>query len=269
MRSILVHIAGDDFLSARLHVALDLARSTGGHVTCLQAIPYEMGIPGDLGGFVGAQLMPAMHEAADSLRERVQRDLAGEDVSWSWIQEDGMPESRLIRAAGLADVIVLGSDEQGRGASSGFAGAVAIRARAPVLLVPPEARNFDPRGLAFVAWDGSPEACHALRAALPLLANSRDVVLATVVGEGVEEGFDTPLTEGAEYLSRHGVACEIVELPRGGRAIDEVLTSAARAREATYMVMGAYGHTRLIETIWGGVTRALFAHPPMPLLACH
>jgi nucleotide-binding universal stress UspA family protein len=33
--------------------------------------------------------------------------------------------------------------------------------------------------------------------------------------------------------------------------------------------MGAYGHSRLRETIWGGVTRELFSKPPLPILACH
>ena len=40
-------------------------------------------------------------------------------------------------------------------------------------------------------------------------------------------------------------------------------------REAAYLVMGAYGHWRLVETVLGGVTRELFADPPIPIFTCH
>jgi nucleotide-binding universal stress UspA family protein len=51
--------------------------------------------------------------------------------------------------------------------------------------------------------------------------------------------------------------------------VAEVLSEAAAARDAACLVMGAYGRMRLTEMIWGGVTRELFARPPLPILASH
>ena len=50
MKSILLHIANDRAMTARLQVALDLARASNGHITCLQAISYEVFAPGDFYG---------------------------------------------------------------------------------------------------------------------------------------------------------------------------------------------------------------------------
>jgi nucleotide-binding universal stress UspA family protein len=269
MRSILLHIDDDKCLEARIQVALDLARSFDGHVTCVQAVPWVIGMPGDFYGGMAAQLVPALQEAADKLRERIEGDLANEDVSWSWVQADGPAVDRLMQYTGLSDITIVGCCDPIRVDDSPLPGDLAIRSRAPVLVVPPSAVGFDSRGPALIAWDGSPEACRALRAAMPLLERASSVTFATV-HEKSERRHDLPPTNGAEYLSRHGVTSEIVEFP-AVKSIAHVLADAAMVRDAAYLVMGVYGHARMTETIFGGVTRDILAHPPVPLpiLACH
>lgn len=269
MRSILLHIHDDECLEARLQVALDLGRSFGGHLDCLHATPFEVEVPGDLYATMAAQILPEIRRASDALRERVEQRLAGEHVAWSWIQEDGLAAERIIGRSGLSDVIVVGSCDPYSEGPSDLPGAIAIRARTPVLIVPRAVDGFDCSRPALVAWDGSPEACRALRAATPLLARSQQVLLLTVARDSDERRFDLHPTQGAEYLSRHGIGCEVVERLADNRPIAQVLAEAAAQSGAAFMVMGAYGHTRLTEMIWGGVTRELFARPPLPIFACH
>lgn len=269
MRSILLHIHDDDCLEARLQVALDLARSFGGHVTCLQAMPFELGVPGDLYGSMAAQLLPEIREQAEALRQRLEARMASEDVAWDWVQEDGLAAEQLLRRCGLGDVIVLGSCEPLRKKGpSALVGDIVLRARTPVLAVPPHATRFDSAGPVVVAWDGSPEASRALRSALPLLAKASSVTLVSVLAAGDDTDLALPV-EGAEFLSRHGIASELTDMPAGDGSVAQALGRAAAAREASCLVMGAYGHSRLLETIWGGVTRELFADPPLPIFACH
>jgi nucleotide-binding universal stress UspA family protein len=45
-----------------------------------------------------------------------------------------------------------------------------------------------------------------------------------------------------------------------------VLTESAGRR---WLVQGAYGHSRLRQTIFGGVTRGLLTDAPVPLLLAH
>jgi nucleotide-binding universal stress UspA family protein len=101
-----------------------------------------------------------------------------------------------------------------------------------------------------------------------MLSQAASVVLASVTGE-LDRQFDLPAVEGAEYLSRHGIVCEMIEFPLQGRPVAEVLAEAAGIRKASYLVMGAYGRPRLAEMVLGGVTKDFFARPPLPILMCH
>lgn len=268
MRSILLHIADDDGLEPRMQAALDLARAFDAHLTCLQAISYEYAMPGDFYGSLVAQLVPVMREAAEKTRARCEERLANEDVVWSWELEDGRAIEHLLRRGSLSDVVVLGSREPAGNRPSALAQDFVMRANAPALIVPEHSTGLDCMGTALVAWNGSAEAAHALRAAVPLLSKSASVVLASVTGEP-DRRFDLPAVEGAEYLARHGITCEMIEFPLQGKSVSDVLAQAAAMRKASYLVMGAYGHSRLAEMVLGGVTRDFFGKPPLPIFACH
>ena len=270
MRSILVHIHNDPCLESRLQIALDLARAFGGHLTCLQVTPYDFLVPGDLYGTLAAEMVPVLRKSAEELRQTLTTRLEREDVAWDWREEDGLALDFLLRLGALSDVVVVGAGDPATGdrSASRLAGDLAIRGRAAVLVVPESARALDVAGSAVIGWNGSAEAARAVKGALPLLMGASSVVLATVV-EPQQSQDDISVVEAAEYLSRHGIGSEITELPRGDRSAAEVLGSAAAARKAAYLVIGAYGAPRLVESVFGGVTRELLAQPPLPILTCH
>ena len=268
MRSILLHVADDEALEARTQVALDLARAFDGHLGCLQAVSYDYGVPGEFYGGMLADRVPALREAAENLRARCERRLVPEDVRWNWEQADGRAHEHLLRRSALNDVVVLGSREPLSKDPSLLARYLIMRLQTPMMLVPEHVKGLDCAGTAFVAWDGSGEASRALKAARPLLAKARSVVLASVV-DAQEKVFDLPAVEGAEYLSRHGIACEMVEFPLRHGSVAKTLAAGAAQRDAAYLVMGTYGHSRLVETILGGVTREIFDDPPLTVFTVH
>jgi len=270
MKSILLHIQDDNGLESRIQVALDLARAFDGHITCLQAIAYETTMPGDYYGSMFTQMVPMMRKHADELRRRLEDDFANEGVSWSWVEEVGLPERRLLQNAALHDIVVVGAavPETREGSPSRIAGSLAIYSSTPLLVVPEYANGFDPNGAAMVCWNGSVEASNALRAAVPLLCRAKSVELVTV---GEQEDADSllPPIGGAEYLARHGVEASIAEVAQRGAKVAEVLLSAADVRKASYLVMGAYGRSRLMEGVFGGVTHRLLSDPKIPLFIAH
>ena len=271
MRSILLHVHEDDGMEARLQAALDIAREFDGHVTCLQPVSFDVAVPGDLYGTMIAELLPIYQESADKGRDQVCARLAIEDVAWDWQQEEGPSGPLLQRAEGLTDLIVLGTRDpasSGKGPSA-LTGYMAVHGRSPLLVVPENAQSFDPAGAAVVGWNGSLEAGHALRGALPLLRRARSVTLACVAEQRDEADHLLPAVDAAEYLSRHDVACDIVEFERGPETVAQVLIDCAAGKGAAYLVVGAYGHARALETVFGGVTRELFADPPLPIFTAH
>ncbi len=269
MRSILLHISDDPCLEARIQVAFDLARAFDGHVTCLQPVPFEYGVLGDMQGAMAAQYYPVIKEIAEKLREVTEARLVPEDVPWDWIETNGMAGQQIVRHADLSDIIVMGAcTEAGQStAYSAIAASVAIDAGTPVFLVPEKCKGFDISSPALVAWNGSPEASRALRAATPMLRRSGAVFLACVSEE--EQSFDLPAINGASYLSRHDIGATVVELPVSGTGIGDTLMHAAKAREVGWVVMGAYGHTRFRERILGGVSRSMMTDPELPILLAH
>ena len=58
MRSLLLHAHRDANFDARLQVALDLARTFDAHLTLLQAVSYDITMPGDFYGAAVADMLP-------------------------------------------------------------------------------------------------------------------------------------------------------------------------------------------------------------------
>ena len=60
-----------------------------------------------------------------------------------------------------------------------------------------------------------------------------------------------------------------VTWPRKGRAVDVALQEAIGTLAADWVVMGAFGHSRWRELVFGGVTRAMLRDTRVPLLLAH
>ncbi|MBP2233558.1 nucleotide-binding universal stress UspA family protein [Sinorhizobium kostiense] len=137
----------------------------------------------------------------------------------------------------------------------------------PVLLVPPAAKPTLKPKTVLLAWDSRAQCAHAAREALALMKRA-DSVRVTMVdpvaalrASGSEPGADV-----AAYLARHGIKVTIDALPSGQLPIAQVLQRHARDVAADLLVMGAYGHSRLREFIFGGVTRSMLDDAELPVL---
>jgi nucleotide-binding universal stress UspA family protein len=270
MKSVLLHANQDAGLDSRLQAALDIVRLFDGHLTCLHTTPYEVFISGD--PFGGVYALPVVVDELKRLEDkqhaRLDAELANEGVAWDWLQIDGPSVQAILDRSRLADLVVLSlaakGDDDDEPALS-VAASVAIHSRAPVLAVPQATKGLDATGPAMVAWNGSPEVAHALRFALPMLRRASEVHVVTVT----EDDHQFPATEGCRYLALHGIQVELRECPGNDRPIGQLLLDAAASMDARYVVMGAYGHSRLREAVLGGVTRQMMRESPVPLLLGH
>lgn len=80
-------------------------------------------------------------------------------------------------------------------------------------------------------------------------------------GNGGEPGADI-----AAFLSRHGVDVVIEQVASGGRPTEDLLRQHVTEIGCDMIVMGSYGHSRLRERIFGGVTAAILDDCPVPVL---
>jgi nucleotide-binding universal stress UspA family protein len=268
MKSILLHIFDDVALSGRLTTACDLARAFGGHLTCLHATPIEDYLATDplIALELPEEFSTKVTRRWEALQARVEERLRSEDLSWDWLHSDELMSTALIRASALADLVVVSLADQAvmRDDPRPLAATVATGARTAVIGIPQGHAQLSFDAPALVAWNGSPEAAAAMRAALPFLQR----VAAVHLLEVEEKVPAYPRDRAARYLSRHNVHAEIVCRSSDG-GVTDVIRRTARELGAGLIVMGAYGHSRLREALLGGVTRDLVADSEVPLLLAH
>lgn len=268
MRAILIHADHSPATEARLQTGLDIARATRGHIALHVNTPLQSYVAMDpFGGVYLAANAIADAQARDAaLIDRLAEHCAREDVPWRIESSDSDIVEALTSSARLADlVIVTAPPGFGHAGPALPLGRLALSTRSPVLALPADDRRADIGGIAVVGWDGSYEAANALRAAVPLLALASKVHLVTVT----EKATAFPATDALRYLSSHEVHAELHERAPGRLSVEETLEAAATELSADWLAMGAYGHARLRETLFGGVTRYFIDAARWPLLLMH
>jgi nucleotide-binding universal stress UspA family protein len=120
---------------------------------------------------------------------------------------------------------------------------------------------------AIFGWKDSPVARRALHDLLSLTVAGANVLVVTVDGT-IEDG--SPIAEGAHevvrYLVRHGLRAEWKQVDRDDLSDAETLEAFALDVGADLLAIGAFGHSRLREVVFGGVTRALIDRHRLPIL---
>lgn len=263
MKNILLLVHDDEGQEGRFQVALDVTRALEGHLECLSVMALPIIVSDYYGSGAHAVVMAELRDQDVANRERLEQRLATEDVSWSMGEAYGSFVDALTNASDFADLIVV-SSHQKEDDRHNRSEKLPLKARRPVLAVPPDSKGLDTSGCALVAYDGSGPCSEAVRAAIPLLRCAKEVVLLEL---NQREGAFA-MTDMATYLSRHGIAAELVERTTD-RAVADAILEHAGHRKATYIVMGAYSMPRSAEAVFGGVTRSMLLKSDVPLLLAH
>lgn len=176
-------------------------------------------------------------------------------------------ENNLSMRALYADLVLLGDgarrDSDIRKAI--VAGAV-FDAHVPLLLAPAKWKsNLKPKNV-LLAWNSRVEAALAAKEALHMLveADAVHVVIVDPDSSYVKNGGE-PGADIAIFLARHGVKVVVEQLASGERSVEDVLRQHALEIGCDLMVMGAYGHSRLRERIFGGVTTSILEDCEFPV----
>ncbi|CAK7260448.1 universal stress protein [Shinella yambaruensis] len=178
-----------------------------------------------------------------------------------------MIESNIGMRAMYADVVVAGegirSDADLRSAA---VAATAFHSGTPLLLMPKAGRvSLKPKNV-LLAWNGRPQAASAAKAAMEMLVGADAVRLVVIdpdtsyFGNGEEPGADM-----AAFLARHGAKVVVEQRSSGEREAEDVIRQHALELGCDMIVMGAYGHSRLRERIFGGVTASILESCDVPV----
>ena len=186
--------------------------------------------------------------------------------SASFREVNGNFADQVTLAARLSDLVVFGPlrEDDRPGLTEAFE-ATLLETGRPVLLSPYAAPVTFCKKIA-LAWNESVASAHAVTAALPLLACAESVeVLA--VSRQKDDVIETG--ELLTFLKLHGIAATARAVDARNRVVGEVLLEEAAKCGAGLLAAGGYGHSRLREMFFSGVTRHVVSHATLPLFLVH
>lgn len=269
--AMMVHVDAERASEQRVELAVGLARRFGAALIGVAGWSPGLGFGVD-GAIIESdpaqqqrEEMTARLEAA----EKMFRAAAAHITDIEWRDRLELPTDVVARESRAADLVIVACER----ASEGFLvpldpGGTILRVGRPVLAVPNGVGSLEARRIV-VAWKDVREARRALRDALPFLKEADDVLIAEVFEQGQEAEVQRHLDDVIKYLRGYKVTVGAkVYLHTKGTIASELLRFASDEK-ADLLVAGAYGHSRLGEWAFGGVTRELLATSPICCLLSH
>jgi nucleotide-binding universal stress UspA family protein len=261
-----------------LNFAGDLAQDQDAHLVGLYVIPAVRIYP-DISGAVAPVVIEEYREFFQNRSEQVREIF--EDITrrmglrseWRSVNSSSpLISDSTIDHGRESDLIIVSEvcspDETGIEAD--FMERIVMASGRPVLLVPKSGVVRPLQGNALVGWNGSREAARAAFDAIPLLKRMDKV---TIIWVDPQKVFEAPgAVPGAELavvLARHGISAVAEGFSTAGLSEGQALSMRARDLGANLLVMGAYGHTRLREYVFGGATRFMLNEVLIPTLMSH
>ena len=138
----------------------------------------------------------------------------------------------------------------------------------PILVLGPDAEALPTIKTIMIAWNGEPQAAKAVHECLRWIEGDAEAHVVLVDPDEYVHG-PNPGDDLAAYLSRQGLKVTVDRLPGGRREVADVLLEHAMDIDADLLVMGAYGHSRLLEWLLGGTTRDILQKAQLPVMMAH
>jgi len=197
--------------------------------------------------------------------------LGSVDVLCEWRSDAALPADFLTSEARAADLLIVGRRENGIRFipnQSLDIGDVIMRAGRPMLVVPPR-KTFLALNRILIAWKDTAEARKAVAAALPLLKSAQEVLIVEITSDEREnEIANRRVVDVATWLQQYNIVASASAEPCAGD-VGGYLDAIAVENGADIIVAGAYGHSRLREWAFGGVTRYLLQQGSTCALLMH
>jgi nucleotide-binding universal stress UspA family protein len=259
--TILVQLDVDSPASPRLAFAQEIAGRFEADLIAIVAAQARIFVPSDENGQVAAEVMKRRRTQIEDRFKTLKEEflsVTGGNGRASWRAELSDPTGTVALHARAADLVVTGAPAPAAAGDSRRtvdAGELILSAGRPVLFAADDMKPLRAETIV-VAWKDAREARRAVIDAMPFLTNAKEVVVAAVAAAGDQFAGDS-IADVVRFLMKRGVQArsEILEAGRSDAA--GMLADKASEIGADLVVAGGYGHSRIREWAFGGVTRSL------------
>tara|TARA_E500000305_G_scaffold66990_1_gene53300 strand:+ start:987 stop:1856 length:870 start_codon:yes stop_codon:yes gene_type:complete len=287
LKTVLAPVLGNDADTAILNAARAIAEPHGAHifVVHIHREPRDVLIPQVGMGMSAAMIEGLVEQAENSANEARAASLAAFDrwreandlvvvekpadtkgISISFEILVGEPAGLVARRGRMVDVICVVAPADRESTDDMAVAEAAMLQSGKATLVVPQGVTMSKISGVTVGWNASKEAASAVAHAMPLLETADKVL--------VMSGIDDDLTEEhlgtfVDSLLWHGVKAQAKSFDASSGSISGRLQAEAREADTHLLVLGAYSHSRLRESIFGGVTDDILTAARIPVLMAH
>lgn len=260
-KTLMAHLSLGQSNTELLRVVADLGGRLDARLVGIAACQPMQFVYSD--GYVGGEAMVACQDELEAELRAAEAEfreaLKDSRASLEWRSSyttDALPYY-LSSEARCADLIITSIATADPFDSSRHAsvGDLVMRAGRPVLVVPRSGARI-PFDRIVLAWKDTREARRAAVDALPLLALAKHVTVLEI-----SEKADVPTALGrvqdvTNWLALHGITAAPLAVPSHGDNASQ-LDALLKEQNSDLVIAGAYGHNRLREWAFGGVTHNL------------
>jgi nucleotide-binding universal stress UspA family protein len=271
IRTIIVHVQAGESARPRLETAVELARSLDATLFGLAAEvvpPLAIDPTGMLDRSWYEELYDQVRKDLALAREIFEAATKGLKTDFARFED--MPAQAMARASRAADLILAGGHplvENDRYRHCDAAEVMLASGR-PVLVAPPTGGVLKGQAVV-VGWKDSRESRRALADALPFLTRAETALVVEVCSKDEAADAERRTQSVLAGLKRHDVKAHARVVVAAPERVAAELNLAAEGIGADLISAGGYGHSRLGEWVFGGVTRDLLRRPERFVLLSH
>ena len=139
---------------------------------------------------------------------------------------------------------------------------------APMLILPPDWTGETVGQNVVIAWNGGREALRGVHDGMPFLKKAQKVTVFAFSSRPSDLRASAVML--VDHLAAHGVTAHISDWTNtGDLTAIEALFASLDTQDADLIVAGAFGHSRLYEGLFGGVSLDLMRQKSLPVLMSH
>jgi nucleotide-binding universal stress UspA family protein len=272
-KTLLLHLELNNDNARLLKMAGDLVVRFGAHVIGIAACQPAETLYGE--NLAAPQVLAEERNEIDrqitAAEAQFQMILAGRARSQEWRSTVtyGPLSSYIAKQARAADLIISGPDlgcsllDSSRRVKLGN---LALEAGRPLLIVPRGTEDLTPNH-AVIGWKDTREARRTVADALPFLKDAQQVTVLEAASEANAERARERVNDVMVWLKGHDIQATAMVTTHGTEA--DALKAKLKELRCDLFVAGAYGHSRLGEFVFGGVTRDMLLDPEFCVLTSH
>jgi nucleotide-binding universal stress UspA family protein len=275
-KDLLVVLFGDESDGHVIATVDSLSLFAQAHLAAAQLAPIPDPVfVGDMagGGMALGECIAAIRSDALAAQERIGLTLSRTNLGY----EQRLVMSQTLSVCDMAvvqarhvDLTVMARPSKGAGLRHQVLEAVLMESGRPLMLIPPDWTTKGSVNTVFVAWNAGREAARAVADAGDWLEAASKIVIGTVDARPGPRGHgEAPGVDIATHLARHGHAVELRNIDSLGVEAGQAILDSAEACGADLIVVGGFGHPRLQQALFGGVTRTILESSKVPLLMAH